>query len=124
MAARCFSMAASAVCGAWNAVVIAGANVRRVPFSGEDDFLVRIEKEIGEYLSKKYGQKVKIISSGLLPMPQSEEAETGKPAADAIAATSARRTIASQIACMMNLPLLLSRPAGGTGKRRSTPDRF
>ena len=40
-----------------------------------------LEKEIGEYLSKKYGQKVKIISSGLLPMPQSEEAETGKPAA-------------------------------------------
>ncbi|MHB1226868.1 MAG: AAA family ATPase [Desulfurivibrionaceae bacterium] len=39
-----------------------------------------LEKEIGEYLSKKYGQKVKIISSGLLPMPQSEEAETGKPA--------------------------------------------
>ena len=30
-----------------------------------------LEKEIGDYLTKKYGQKVKIISSGLLPMPQS-----------------------------------------------------
>ena len=40
-----------------------------------------LEKEIGEYLSKKYGQKVKIISSGLLPMPQSEEGEGGQPGA-------------------------------------------
>jgi endopeptidase Clp ATP-binding regulatory subunit ClpX len=39
-----------------------------------------LEKEIGEYLSKKYGQKVKIISSGLLPMPQSEESDSGKSA--------------------------------------------
>ncbi|MDG4476431.1 AAA family ATPase [Thiovibrio frasassiensis] len=38
-----------------------------------------LEKEIGEYLSKKYGQKVKIISSGLLPMSQSEESDSGKP---------------------------------------------
>ena len=40
-----------------------------------------LEKEIGEYLTKKYGQKVKIISSGLLPMPQSEESEAGQPGA-------------------------------------------
>ena len=40
-----------------------------------------LEKEIGEYLTKKYGQKVKIISSGLLPMPQGEEGEGGQPAA-------------------------------------------
>ncbi len=45
-----------------------------------------LEKEIGEYLSKKYGQKVKIVSSGLLPMPQSEEAETGKPVSGGAAA--------------------------------------
>jgi len=37
-----------------------------------------LEKEIGEYLTKKYGQKVKIISSGLLPMAQSEENESGQ----------------------------------------------
>ncbi|MFA6283993.1 MAG: AAA family ATPase [Desulfurivibrionaceae bacterium] len=42
-----------------------------------------LEKEIGEYLTKKYGQKVKIISSGLLPMPQSEEGEGGQPGASA-----------------------------------------
>jgi endopeptidase Clp ATP-binding regulatory subunit ClpX len=42
-----------------------------------------LEKEIGEYLTKKYGQKVKIISSGLLPMPQSEESEGGQQAASA-----------------------------------------
>lgn len=34
-----------------------------------------LEKEIGEYLTKKYGQKVKIISSGLLPMAQEAEGE-------------------------------------------------
>lgn len=44
-----------------------------------------LEKEIGEYLSKKYGQKVKIISSGLLPMPQGEESEAGQPASSAAA---------------------------------------
>jgi len=38
-----------------------------------------LEKEIGEYLTKKYGQKVKIISSGLLPMAQGEEGEAAKP---------------------------------------------
>ncbi len=38
-----------------------------------------LEKEIGEYLTKKYGQKVKIISSGLLPLAQGEESETGQP---------------------------------------------
>ena len=37
-----------------------------------------LEKEIGEYLTKKYGQKVKIISSGLLPMAQGEESEAGQ----------------------------------------------
>ncbi|MCX5865716.1 MAG: AAA family ATPase, partial [Deltaproteobacteria bacterium] len=40
-----------------------------------------LEKEIGEYLTKKYGQKVKIISSGLLPMAQGEESEAGQPSA-------------------------------------------
>lgn len=40
-----------------------------------------LEKEIGEYLTKKYGKKVKIISSGLLPMAQGEESEAGQPAA-------------------------------------------
>ena len=40
-----------------------------------------LEKEIGEYLTKKYGQKVKIISSGMLPMAQSEASEPGKPGA-------------------------------------------
>ncbi|MBU4034408.1 MAG: AAA family ATPase [Proteobacteria bacterium] len=40
-----------------------------------------LEKEIGEYLTKKYGKKVKIVSSGLLPMAQSEEGETPPPGA-------------------------------------------
>jgi len=40
-----------------------------------------LEKEIGEYLTKKYGQKVRIISSGLLPMTQGEESEAGEPTA-------------------------------------------
>lgn len=45
-----------------------------------------LEKEIGEYLTKKYGKKVKIVSSGLLPMPQSEEGETPPSAAGGAAA--------------------------------------
>ncbi|MBU2538979.1 MAG: AAA family ATPase, partial [Proteobacteria bacterium] len=45
-----------------------------------------LEKEIGEYLTKKYGKKVKIVSSGLLPMAQSEEGETPPPAAGGAAA--------------------------------------
>lgn len=41
-----------------------------------------LEKELGEYLTKKYGKKVKIISSGLLPMAQGEEGEVGQPTAE------------------------------------------
>lgn len=45
-----------------------------------------LEKEIGEYLTKKYGKKVKIVSSGLLPMAQSEDGETPPSAAGGAAA--------------------------------------
>ncbi|MGV1099226.1 AAA family ATPase [Thiovibrio sp. JS02] len=36
-----------------------------------------LEREIGEYLTKKYGKRVKIVSSGLLPMSQPQEGEDG-----------------------------------------------
>ena len=36
-----------------------------------------LEREIGDYLTKKYGKRVKIVSSGLLPMSQAEEGEGG-----------------------------------------------
>lgn len=36
-----------------------------------------LEKEIGDYLTRKYGKKVKIVSSGLLPMAQQDETDEG-----------------------------------------------
>nr|MBF0221705.1 AAA family ATPase [Desulfobulbaceae bacterium] len=42
-----------------------------------------LEKEIGDYLTRKYGQKVKIISAGLLPHPDTDgNKETTKKATD------------------------------------------
>ncbi|HSR35841.1 MAG TPA: AAA family ATPase, partial [Desulfurivibrionaceae bacterium] len=36
-----------------------------------------LEREIGEYLTRKYGRKVKIVSSGLFPMAEQEEGGGG-----------------------------------------------
>lgn len=37
-----------------------------------------LEKEIGDYLTRKYGRRVKIISSGLVPMAETEETGEGE----------------------------------------------
>jgi endopeptidase Clp ATP-binding regulatory subunit ClpX len=37
-----------------------------------------LEKEIGDYLTRKYGKKVKIISSGLVPLAENAETEDGE----------------------------------------------
>ena len=39
-----------------------------------------LEREIGDYLTKKYGRRVKIVSSGMLPFPMAEEEGGEKPA--------------------------------------------
>lgn len=43
-----------------------------VSFPNEKD----LEKELGDYLSNKYGGRVKIISSGMLPVPMADESGT------------------------------------------------
>ncbi len=40
-----------------------------------------LEKEIGDYLSRKYGDRIKIVSAGLFPQAEAAKDESGAPAA-------------------------------------------
>ena len=40
-----------------------------------------LEKEIGDYLSRKYGDRIKIVSAGLFPQAEGEKEDKPKPAA-------------------------------------------
>ncbi len=42
-----------------------------------------LEKELSEYLSKKYGNRIKIVSPILFPKPSQEESDVGPKTAPA-----------------------------------------